>query len=84
MLNLFGRPAHPIPQEGKLKHAEKIIDEAQAAMTNSIAFTEVMEGFMYIGNDINDFTIASNAGRAACNAARFYLSVHAWNTDTCK
>lgn len=65
-----------------MKHAEKIVDEAQAAKSEGINFTEVMEGFMYIGDEIEDFTFAADVARAACNSARFYLSVHAWNTDT--
>ena len=84
MLDLFGPPSHCIHQEGHLKHAKKIIDEAQAAKSEGVSFTEVMEGFMYIGDEIEDFTIASNVARAACNSARFYLSAHAWNTDTCR
>ncbi len=45
-------------------------------------FTEIMEGFLYIGDDIEDFEIAADAARGASSAARFYLSVDAWDIDT--
>ena len=47
-------------------------------------FTEVMEGNIYIGDDIEDFHIASQAAIDSGDTAHFYLSVNAWNTDVCK
>lgn len=47
-------------------------------------FTEVMEGNIYIGDDIEDYHIASEAAINSGDAAHFYLSVNAWSTDVCK
>lgn len=83
-LNLFGQPAHPLPRDERLKRATKIVEDAQAAMRDGIAFTEIMEGHIYIGDDIHDFKVAERVARGACNTARFFLSVRAWDTEARK
>lgn len=45
-------------------------------------FTEIMEGFLHVGDEIEDFEIAADAGRGTSSVARFYLSVDAWDVDT--
>jgi hypothetical protein len=55
---------------------------ARSPMTGGVRFTEIMEGDMYIGDDIEDFNIAVEAAKAAAIAAKFYLSVDAWDINT--
>jgi len=51
-------------------------------MTGGVRFTEIMEGDMYIGDEIEDFDIAVEAAKAAASTAKFYLSVDAWDINT--
>jgi hypothetical protein len=55
---------------------------ANSAKTGGARFTEIMEGFLHIGDDIEDFEIAAEAAKGASSAAKFYLSVDAWDIDT--
>ncbi|KAI9840114.1 MAG: hypothetical protein M1837_001918 [Sclerophora amabilis] len=80
-LDLFGRPAHPMSQDDDMKDAQNIIDESTAESSEGIEFSEIMEGHIYLGSDIDDFTIATNAARSSESGARFFLSAHAWDTD---
>lgn len=80
-LNLFGQPAKTTPQDDDLKRATVIIEDAQANSRDGISFTEIMEGHMYVGSDIEEFEIAERVARGACSGARFFLSVHAWDTE---
>ena len=43
-----------------------------------------MEGNLYTGDDIDDFEIATRAAIDSGDTARFYLSAHAWDTDSCE
>ena len=61
--------------------AENTINAAKATETEGIGFTEVMSGYIYIGDDIEDFNIAANQAKASCQDARFFLSVRAWNSE---
>lgn len=65
------------------------MEKAQTAISNSpmtggARFTEIMEGFLYVGDDITEFDIAVEAAKGASSAAKFYLSVDAWDIDTLK
>jgi hypothetical protein len=65
------------------------MEKAQNAISNSpmtggARFTEIMEGFLYVGDDITEFDIAVEAAKGASSAAKFYLSVDAWDIDTLK
>jgi len=85
VLNLFGSPAFPVLSECEdIVAAEKMINDAEAAKTEGIEFTEVMSGYIYLGDDIQEFDIAAKQAEASCENARFFLTVHAWNMDTCK
>ena len=53
-------------------------------MNGGIEFTEIMEGNIYTGNDIDDFNIAARAATDSGDTARFYLSVNAWDSNVCK
>lgn len=51
---------------------------------SGIRFTEVMEGHIYIGNDIDDFVVAENVAKGSSSSAKFYLSVDAYNMKSCE
>ena len=60
---------------------------AQKAIANSLKkggarFTEIMEGYLYVGDDIEDFEIAVEAAKGSSSTAKFYLSVDAWDINT--
>jgi hypothetical protein len=44
-----------------------------------VRFTEIMDGHIYIGDDISDFIVAENVAKGASSSARFYLSVDAYS-----
>jgi len=84
LLDLFGHPAYPAPKDQSLLAREDIIYQAQAAAQEGIFFTEVMKGFIHIGADIDDFDVAAEHAKSECADARFFLSVAAYDTDTCE
>jgi hypothetical protein len=55
---------------------------ADSPKAGGARFTEKMEGYIYIGNDITDYQIAYEAAQGAASAAKFYLSVDAWDINT--
>ena len=65
-----------------MEKAQKAI--SNSPMTGGARFTEIMEGFLYVGDDITEFDIAVEAAKGASSAAKFYLSVDAWDIDTLK
>ena len=85
---LFGNPAYPYPFPRKagafdaFKATQRLIDDAEAAESEGFEFSEVMSGYIHIGNDIDDFECARRAARGACEAARFFLSMHTWDIET--
>ena len=84
ILNLFSRPSFPVLDNTGLQATEEIISEAIDNQTSGIGFTEVMSGFIHIGDDIEDFKIAAKVAQSGCEAAKFFLSVKSWNTDDCR
>jgi len=63
-----------------MKTAQKAI--ADSAKTGGARFTEIMEGYLHVGDDIEDFEIAAEAAKGSSSAAKFYLSVDAWDINT--
>src|SRR5271170_7780341 len=59
--------------------AQKAI--SKSPKTGGARFTEIMDGYLYVGDDIEDFEIARDAAKGASSTARFYLSVDAWDID---
>lgn len=55
---------------------------ANSPKTGGARFTEIMDGYLYLGDDIDDFETARDAAKGASSTARFYLSVDAWDLDT--
>jgi hypothetical protein len=64
-----------------LEGTEKLMAVAKDDRTSGIGFTEVMSGFIHIGDDVEDFELATKIARSGCEAARFFLSVKSWNTE---
>jgi hypothetical protein len=83
-LNLFGKPRFPAMDDARTEAAEKLIDVAKDDQTSGIGFTEVMSGFIHIGDDVKDFDLATKIARSECEAARFFLSVKSFDTKDCK
>ena len=79
-LDLFGPRSRSLLLTPDLQHATQIIDNAQTSNAPGTAFSEVMEGYIYPGGEIDDFRIAAEAARGVSSSARFFLSVHAWET----
>lgn len=63
-----------------MKRAQKAI--ADSPKTGGARFTEIMDGYLYVGDDIEDPFIATEAAKGASSTARFYLSVDAWDINT--
>jgi hypothetical protein len=57
---------------------------AKSPITGGARFTEIMEGYIYVGDEIEDYDIAAEAAKGASSAAKFYLSVDAWDIDALK
>lgn len=55
---------------------------ADSPKTGGARFTEKMEGYVYIGDDIKDYQIAYEAAQGADSSAKFYLSIDAWDINT--
>jgi len=63
--------------------------EADREITNSpktggARFTEMMDGYLYIGDDIEDFNDAYNTAKGIDSAAKFYLSCDIWDVGALK
>lgn len=85
VLNLFGPPAHPYPwKDNSVRKAERTIRDAKVSKAGEVSFTEVMSGYIYLGNDHKEYETATKAARGACQSAQFFLSVHAWDIKTCQ
>ncbi|KAK7452183.1 hypothetical protein VKT23_012286 [Stygiomarasmius scandens] len=80
-LNLFGMPARSLPLTPDMEGAVKAMGSGPST-DDSMRFTEIMDGHIYIGDDIEDFTVAENAAKGASSSARFYLTVDAYNVET--
>lgn len=74
----------PLPLDKALNDARTTIKNAKETETKGIEFSEVMEGYLHIGPDIEDFDVAEYYGKGDATLARFFLTVHAWDTDICE
>jgi choline dehydrogenase-like flavoprotein len=69
--------------------ATTIIDDTRAAKANGFGFSEVMSGYVHVGDGldgdkIEDYETAAKTARGLCEEARFFLSVKAWDTNESK
>jgi hypothetical protein len=83
LLDLFGPPAKKLSLTPDLKEATQIIEQAKRSK-NGMEFTQVMEGFIHAGGDIEDFAAAEEAARSVSHSARLFVSVRARDLDTCE
>ena len=84
LLDLFGPPAKRLSLTPDLKEALATVDEAKRSGSSGAEFTEIMDGFIHAGGEIEDFEIAAEAARGTSSAARFFLSIHGWDMDICE
>lgn len=66
-------------QYESVEKAENMITKAIEANCEGFGFTEVMSGYIHIGDSIKDFDLACSTARGLCEGARFFLSVNSWN-----
>ncbi|KAF9880092.1 glucose-methanol-choline oxidoreductase [Colletotrichum karsti] len=86
-LNLFGQPAYA-PFEDSDQHVMRVQDIIQTARddkTPGVAFTEMMDGWIHIGEEgesLKDlsFDRATATARSRGEYSRFFLSARSWNT----
>lgn len=81
-LDLFSQPRHP--SNASLENNQTHQPYKAANDPATVCFTEVMEGYIHIGNDIDDFTVAEHTARGSASLARLYLSVDVHDVGTCK
>jgi choline dehydrogenase-like flavoprotein len=97
VLNLFGKPGQFVDGFTSIKRANTIgianaseeIESTSAAEAYGIGFSEVMSGYIHVGDGIQgdkieDFETAANTAKGLCEQARFFLSVKAWDTSLSK
>ncbi|KAJ7641620.1 hypothetical protein FB45DRAFT_825916 [Roridomyces roridus] len=77
-LDLFGQPAKVF--SGK-DDSTVVPDEEGADGEGDLRFTEIMEGHIHIGSDIDDFGLAESAGKGSASAMKLYLSVEGPNVE---
>ena len=80
ILDLFGPPGRSLFLNSELQYATQTIEDQQRNNALGTAFSEVMEGYIYAGDDIEDFSVAAEVAHGGSSSARFFLSVHAWDT----
>ncbi|KAB2576368.1 Cholesterol oxidase [Lasiodiplodia theobromae] len=78
-LNLFGEPKTALPMTPDIQDADRLIQSNSTGA--GVRFTEIMEGHIHIGEDIGDFQAAERVAKGRSSAARFYLSVDAFNVN---
>ncbi|KAF2083168.1 FAD/NAD(P)-binding domain-containing protein [Saccharata proteae CBS 121410] len=77
-LDLFGKPARSFELSPDMVEAQEAIKTTPGS---GIRFTEIMDGHIHIGDDIEDFVVAENAAKGSASAARFYLSIDAYSVN---
>lgn len=79
-LDLFGPPLishpslHPISQYAH-NHDITLFDNV------GVRFTEIMDGFIHIGDNISDFEVAHDVAKGASSAASLYVTVDTFRVD---
>ncbi|KAJ7097404.1 hypothetical protein C8R44DRAFT_949487 [Mycena epipterygia] len=72
-LDLFGKPAMYFALTPEMAAASEKI-RSERLSEGGIRFTEVLAGYMHIGDDIDDFIVAEYIAKACSSSARLYLS----------
>jgi hypothetical protein len=55
---------------------------AKSPQIGGARFTEIMDGYLYVGDEIENHELAVEAAKGSSSTARFYLSVDAWDIKT--
>ncbi|KAL1635047.1 hypothetical protein SLS58_010442 [Diplodia intermedia] len=74
-LDLFGQPAVSRLSHHDLAEAYKVVRTAET--TGGVQFTEIMDGHIHVGSDINNFAVAEETAKASSSSGLLYLSVSA-------
>ncbi|KAK7042261.1 FAD/NAD(P)-binding domain-containing protein [Favolaschia claudopus] len=77
-LDLLGRPAKSFPLTQDMLTAGEAIRSA-SPLDGGIRFTEIMDGYIHVGDDIDDFVVAEDVAKGAASSAKFYLSVDVYS-----
>ncbi|KAJ7248149.1 hypothetical protein B0H12DRAFT_727764 [Mycena haematopus] len=77
-LDLFGRPAKCLAWTQDMITASEAIRSASPS-SGGIRFTEIMDGHIHIGDDIDDFVVAEDVAKGSSSSAGFYLTVDAYS-----
>ncbi|KZV89714.1 FAD/NAD(P)-binding domain-containing protein [Exidia glandulosa HHB12029] len=78
-LDLFGSPQFPVQPKDDVTEAALI--RARKTGQVGIGFTEIMNGFVHVGGEIESFGVAASQARADLQDAQFFLSVNAFDED---
>ncbi|KAH6684085.1 hypothetical protein B0J14DRAFT_646000 [Halenospora varia] len=70
----------------RISDATDLVAKTQAAKKNGFGFSEVMSGYIHVGDGIQgdkieDYETAAKTARGLCEEARFFLSVQAFDTE---
>jgi len=75
----------------RIAEARELVNETQASKAKGFGFSEVMSGYIHVGEEheilgdkLEDYETAAKTARGLCEEARFFLSVQAWDTETSK
>lgn len=60
------------------------VEISNSPKTGGARFTELMEGYVNIGDDIEDFQTAYEAAKGVDSGAKFYLSCDVWDIGALK
>ncbi|KAI9049250.1 hypothetical protein LZ554_007097 [Drepanopeziza brunnea f. sp. 'monogermtubi'] len=95
MLDLFAEPHQYAPAKKVLqrsdttgiREATSLVTRTREAKSNGFGFSEVMSGYIHVGEGIEgckieDYQTAAKTAKGLCEEARFFLSVKAWDTET--
>lgn len=66
--------------------AVNVVERTKANRVNGFGFSEVMSGYIHVGEGVegdklSDYETAAKTAKGLCEQARFFLSVHAWDTN---
>jgi len=95
ILDLFAQPGQFANDNLQLRRfnttristAIDVVENTKALKANGFGFSEVMSGYIHIGEGIQgdkiaDYETAAKTARGLCEQARFFLSIKAWDTET--
>jgi hypothetical protein len=76
LLNLFGEPQVRQAVPSYLEHFN-----GASADRAGVRFTEVMDGYIHVGDNIDDFQVANDAAKGSSSSASLYITVDVFGVD---